>query len=76
MTAAMAAFAGPAMADVDFDDPLDERADRIEERLENHGYNVDVDDEDVLFWYGDIDYDYDLDYELEYEDGLVFWEVD
>ena len=76
MVAMLALNAGSAMADVDFDDRLDERADRIEERLENHGYNVDVDDEDVLFWYGDIDYDYDLDYELEYEDGLVFWEVD
>jgi hypothetical protein len=84
MVAMLALNAGSAMADVE--DRLDERADRIEERLENHGWDVDVDEEDVLFWYDDIDIDYDdidyddidydLDHELEYEDGLVFWEVD
>jgi hypothetical protein len=75
MAALLALNAGSAMADVE--DRLDERADRIEERLENHGWDVDVDEEDVLFWYDDIDIDYDdIDYELEYEDGLVFWEVD
>jgi hypothetical protein len=61
-------FAAPAMADVE--DRLDERADLIEERLENHGFDVDVDEEDVLFWYGG------LDYELEYEDGDLVLEID
>jgi hypothetical protein len=61
-------FAAPAMADVE--DRPDERADRIEERLENHGFDVDVDEEDVLFWYGDFDY------ELEYEDGDLVLEID
>jgi ribosome assembly protein YihI (activator of Der GTPase) len=70
MAALLALNAGSAIADVE--DRLDERADRIEDRLENHGWDVDVDEEDVLAWY---DYD-DIDYELEYEDGLVFWEVD
>jgi hypothetical protein len=61
-------FAAPAMADVE--DRLDERADRIEERLENHGFDVDVDEEDVLFWYGGFDY------ELDYEDGDLVLEID
>jgi hypothetical protein len=61
-------FAAPAMADVE--DRLDERADRIEERLENHGFDVDVDEEDVLFWYGAFDY------ELDYEDGDLVLEID
>jgi hypothetical protein len=61
-------FAAPAMADVE--DQLDERADRIEERLENHGFDVDVDEEDVLFWYDDFDY------ELDYEDGNLVLEID
>ena len=61
-------FAAPAMADVE--DRLHERADRIEERLENHGFDVDVDEEDVLFWYGDFDY------ELDYEDGDLVLEID
>lgn len=61
-------FAAPAMADVE--DRLDERADLIEERLENHGFDVDVDEEDVLFWYGGFDY------ELEYEDGDLVLEID
>ena len=61
-------FAAPAMADVE--DRLDERADRIEERLENHGFDVDVDEEDVLFWYDDFDY------ELDYEDGDLVLEID
>jgi hypothetical protein len=56
------------MADVE--DRLDERADRIEERLENHGFDVDVDEEDVLFWYDDFDY------ELDYEDGDLVLEID
>ncbi len=54
-------FAAPAMADVE---------DRIEERLENHGFDVDVDEEDVLFWYGGFDY------ELDYEDGDLVLEID
>ncbi len=61
-------FAAPAMADVE--DRLDERADRIEERLENHGFDVDVDEEDVLFWYDDFDY------ELDYKDGDLVLEID
>ncbi len=61
-------FAAPAMADVE--DRLDEQADRIEERLENHGFDVDVDEEDVLFWYGGFDY------ELDYEDGDLVLEID
>jgi hypothetical protein len=61
-------FAAPAMADVE--DRLDERADSIEERLENHGFEVDVDEEDVLFWYGDFDY------VLDYEDGDLVLEID
>ena len=61
-------FAAPAMADVE--DRLDERADRIEERLENHGFDVDVDEEDVLFWYGDFDD------ELDYEDGDLVLEIE
>jgi hypothetical protein len=61
-------FAAPAMADVE--DRLDERADHIEERLENHGFDVDVDEEDVLFWYGGFDY------ELDYEDGDLVLEID
>lgn len=67
-------FAAPAMADVE--DRLDERADKIEERLENRGFDVDVDEEDVLF-YDVIDIDYDLDdIDFEVEDGLLFWEID
>ena len=46
MMAAMVVFAAPAMAD---NDRHDNRADRIEERLENHGFDVDVDEEDVFF---------------------------
>ena len=61
-------FAAPAMADVE--DRLEERADRIEERLENHDFDVDVDEEDVLFW------DDDFDYELDYEDGDLVLEID
>ena len=66
--AASIMFAAPAMADVE--DRLDERADRIEERLENHGFDVDVDEEDVLFWYDDFDY------ELDFEDGDLVLEID
>lgn len=54
-------FAAPAMADVE---------DRLDERLENHGFDVDVDEEDVLFW------DDDFDYELDYEDGDLVLEID
>jgi hypothetical protein len=72
MAALLALNAGSAMADVE--DRLDERADRIEERLENHGWDVDVDEEDVLLWYDDIDYD-DIDYDDIEVDGLVL-EVD
>lgn len=68
MAGASIMFAAPAMADVE--DRLDERADRIEERLENHGFDVDVDEEDVLFWYDDFDY------ELDFEDGDLVLEID
>ena len=44
--AAMVVFAAPAMAD---NHRHDNRADRIEERLENHGFDVDVDEDDVFF---------------------------
>lgn len=54
-------FAAPAMADVE---------DRLDERLENHDFDVDVDEEDVLFW------DDDFDYELDYEDGDLVLEID
>lgn len=70
MTAAMAAFAGPAMADVDFDDSrhkrfeerLDERADLVEDSYDE------LEDayEDGFFYYSpfvvyDIDDVWDLD---------------
>jgi hypothetical protein len=72
MAALLALNAGSALADVE--DRLDERADRIEERLENHGWDVDVDEEDVLSLYDDIDYD-DIDYDDIDVNGLVL-EVD
>jgi ribosome assembly protein YihI (activator of Der GTPase) len=67
MAALLALNAGSAMADVE--DRLDERADRIEERLENSGFDVDVDEEDLLYWYDDIDFVYNID---DIDDGVVF----
>ena len=70
MMAAMVVFAAPAMAD---NDRHENRIDRIEDRLENFGLDVDVDVEDVdegvflvsPFLLGIDNFDVDVD------DGLV-----
>ncbi len=74
VTAAMAAFAGPAAADVDFDDG---RHERFEERLEERAdlvedYYDEVEDayEDGLFFYL---YDPFVVYEI---DGDDVWDLD
>jgi hypothetical protein len=57
MTATMALFAVPAVADDgrDYDDVLDDRAERVEQRLENHGYDLgDLDGEDLYGYYWNI----------------------
>jgi hypothetical protein len=54
MMATMTLFAVPAVADDgrDYEDVLDNQAERIEERLENRGYEVgDLDGEDLYGYY-------------------------
>ena len=74
VTAAKAAFAGPAMADVDFEDGRHERVDEhLDERanlLEDYYDEVEVAYEDGFFLYSpfvvyDIDDDWDLDWNVD-----------
>ena len=55
MTAAMAALAGPAMADDGIserlENRLENRAERVENFYDNHGFYVDFDVEDDGFYY-------------------------
>lgn len=60
MLAMSVVLAVPAMADVRFNDDrqdrLDNRAENIEERLENRGYDVgDLDGEDLIWSWGSYD---------------------
>lgn len=55
MTAAMAALAGPAMADDGIgersENRLEDRAERVENVYEDHGFDVDIDvDDDDLYY--------------------------
>ena len=64
VTAAMAAFAGPAMADVDFDDS---RHERFEDAYEDGVLLYNIDDID------DLDDFYDID---DLDDVEVIWSLD
>lgn len=56
VTAVMAAFAGPALADDGIgerlEDRLENQAERVENFYDNHGYDVDISVDDDAFYYG------------------------
>ena len=62
LMATMIVFAAPAMADVEFND---NRADRIENRLEDLGFDEDIDELDELDNLGLVDLDGGDDVEVD-----------
>ena len=82
LMAAMIIFAAaPAMAD---DNRHENRIDRIEDRLENHGFDVDLDDEGDLFLVspfvfgiGAFDVGDDVDVDIDFDrHGVIDVDVD
>ncbi len=73
VTAAMAAFAGPAMADVDFDDG---RHERFEERLDKYEDRVDEYNDALEEVYEDGILLYDVDYIDDLDDVEIIWSLD
>lgn len=56
MMALSVVLAVPALADVKYEDVLDKRAELVEERLEDRGYDVgDLDGEDLYWEWGVYD---------------------